>query len=130
MIRSAGSGIKFFCYLMVEFLMAKKQASRSSTSKRLPGTFREYVTRYTALGRAHEGIAKAVAPHIDHSLHRSFVSRRDRREKQLIPRAEKRSGQNQFNRAHARQHRKQRTQQRSGRSGRPRDGRRHRPRPA
>jgi len=45
---------------MVEFLMSKKKTSRSSTSKRLPGTFREFVTRYPALGRAHEGIAKAV----------------------------------------------------------------------
>lgn len=40
---------------------------RSNTAKRgnasgakVPGTYKEFVTRYPALGRAHEGIAKSV----------------------------------------------------------------------
>ena len=39
---------------------AKPKGSRSAANVRLPGTFKEFVIRYPALGRAHEGIAKAV----------------------------------------------------------------------
>lgn len=40
--------------------MAKKTTSRSVPRSRLPGTFKAFVTRYPELGRAHEGVARAV----------------------------------------------------------------------
>lgn len=40
--------------------MAKRTAARPSASTRVPGTYKEFVKRYPELGRAHEGIAKAV----------------------------------------------------------------------
>lgn len=40
--------------------MAKKKASRSSAKPRLPGSYKAFVTKYPALGRAHESIASTV----------------------------------------------------------------------
>lgn len=38
----------------------KGRTSRPSGQDRLPGAFKTFVARYPALGRAHEGVAKAV----------------------------------------------------------------------
>jgi 4-carboxymuconolactone decarboxylase len=37
-----------------------KKASRATPKPALPGTFKAFVKRYPALGRAHEGVARAV----------------------------------------------------------------------
>lgn len=34
--------------------------SSNASGAKVPGTYKEFVTRYPALGRAHEGIAKSV----------------------------------------------------------------------
>ena len=40
--------------------MAKKTTTKKPKTERVPGTYHDFVTRYPALGRAHEGVAKAV----------------------------------------------------------------------
>jgi alkylhydroperoxidase/carboxymuconolactone decarboxylase family protein YurZ len=41
--------------------MAKKPISPSRTPSRTPGTYQAFIAKYPELGRAHEGIAEAVA---------------------------------------------------------------------
>lgn len=40
--------------------MAKKTSRRSKSRSGVPGTFKEFITKYPALGKAHEDIARAV----------------------------------------------------------------------
>ncbi len=40
--------------------MAKKTTASGKTKGGVPGTFKAFVTKYPALGRAHESVAKAV----------------------------------------------------------------------
>ncbi|MBL8745746.1 MAG: carboxymuconolactone decarboxylase family protein [Phycisphaerae bacterium] len=40
--------------------MAKKKTAQRADAAKIPGTYKAFIARYPALGRAHEGVAKAV----------------------------------------------------------------------